>query len=190
MKKILMTAIIATLSFANAATQNANIEACKTYINEAKSFHSTMEMNKVSHATLAFYKEKIVSHCGNVIAKPSYEQNIFATLLIKKDTVTANSCKLAIQMAKTYHEGNKVSPVLSKAHKVNMVDNCGTLVAKKAPAFCLFENVNETIEENTVSLKEKCLVAINKAHSAVDKNRILAQKEDIVLNCGNLPKYL
>ena len=139
MKKVLITAFLAMITMTNVQAQESNIDMCKTYIKEAKSFQTTMDTNKVSQATLAFYKDKVVAHCGNIVAKVPFERNFFAKALMKNDTATINNCKLAINMAKAYDVSANKSPFIANAHKVNMADNCGTLVAKKSPAFCLYD---------------------------------------------------
>ena len=181
MKKILIAAIIATLALSNLQAKS-EVETCKAYINEAKTYQSTMHKDVVSDATLAFYKDKVVSYCGNIAAKMPFEQNFFANALMKKDTTTVSNCKLAIKMAQAYDESGHTSPFIAHAHKVNMVDNCGTLVAKKVPAFCLFDVVDNSKED----LKEKCLASIEKAHAAMGTNSVANYKEEVVANCGRL----
>ena len=143
MKKILITAFIATLALTNAQAQESiigtNVDICKAYIKEAKSFQTTMDTNKVSQATLAFYKDKVVAHCGSIVAVVPYERNFFANALMKKDMTTVSNCKVAINMAKAYDVSIGKSAFIANAHKVNIADNCGTLVAKKSSAFCLYD---------------------------------------------------
>jgi len=143
MKNIIIIAILATFGLVNIQADES-VETCKTYIDEAKSFQSTMDNSKVSKATLAFYKDKVVSYCGNIASKMPFEKNYFANVLMKKDTTTVSNCKLAIEMAKVYSKSGHTSAFIANAHKVNIADNCGTLVAKKAPAFCLFEMVKSS----------------------------------------------
>ncbi|MCF6184829.1 MAG: hypothetical protein L3J56_09455 [Bacteroidales bacterium] len=181
MKNILITVIIATLALVNIQAQD-EIETCKTYISEAKSFQDTMHKDKVSDATLAFYKDKVVAYCGNIASKMPFEKKFFANTLMKKDTTTVSNCKLAIEMAHAYDEGEHTSPFIANAHKVNMADNCGTLVAKKVPAFCLFDVVDNSTED----LKEKCLASIDKAHAAMGTNSVANYKAEVVVNCGRL----
>ncbi|HIP29137.1 MAG TPA: hypothetical protein EYG82_08190, partial [Sulfurovum sp.] len=138
MRNIIITAIAAAMALTSVHAKDANIEACKTYISEAKSFQASMDTKKVSKATLAFYKDKVVAHCGNIASKMPFEKNYFANVLMKKDTTTVSNCKLAIKMAKSYVDNDSTTAFMVNAHKVNVADNCGTLVAKKAPAFCLF----------------------------------------------------
>jgi len=182
MKKIIMIALISTLALTTIQAQDTNIDACKTYINEAKSFQSTMDTSKVSVATFAFYKDKVVAHCGNIAAKVPYERNFFANALMKKDTTTVSNCKLAIKMAKSYVDNDSTTAFMVNAHKVNVADNCGTLVAKKAPAFCLFDVVDNSTED----LQSKCVASIEKAHSATSKEVLNTLKDEVVANCGKL----
>ena len=42
-------------------------------------------------------------------------------------------------MAHSYAETTDKSFIITNAHKINVIDNCGTLVAKKSPAFCLYD---------------------------------------------------
>jgi len=186
MKKIILTALIATLALTTIQAKDSNVEACKAYIAEAKSFQSTMKHNKISDATMAFYKDEVVSFCGNVASKMPYKENFFALELMKKDTTTVSNCKLAINMAKAYDESGDTTAFIAHAHKVNMADNCGTLVAKKAPAFCLFDVVDNSKEE----LKNKCLASIDKAHAAMGTNSVANYKAEVVANCGRLQASL
>lgn len=140
MKKIIMTALVSALALVNVQAKDlTSIEACKTYINEAKNYQTTMKSDKVSEATLAFYKDNVVAHCGNIVAKMPYKKDFFAQALMKKETTTVGNCKTAIKMAKSYKNIDDKSDFIAQAHKVNVIDNCGTLVAKKSPAFCLYD---------------------------------------------------
>ncbi len=181
MKNILILALLATVGLLNAQAQDT-ISECKTYINEAKDFQKTMHKNKVSEATLAFYKDKVVVHCGNITSKMPYEKNFFANVLMKKDITTVSNCKLAIKMAKAYDKSTHKSPFIANAHKVNMADNCGTLVAKKIPAFCLFDVVDNSKED----LKEKCLASIDKAHATMGTDSVATYKDEVLANCSKL----
>jgi len=166
--------------------EGSNIEACKAYIAEAKSFQDTMHHDAISEASMAFYKDRVVSYCGNIASKMPYEKNFFANALMKKDTTTVSNCKTAIKMAKAYTESEHISPFIMHAHKVNVADNCGTLVAKKTPAFCLFDVVDNSKED----LKEKCLASIDKAHAAMGTNSVANYKAEVVANCGRLQASL
>ena len=182
MKKILLMTFIAILALTNTQAEETNVEVCKTYINEAKNFQTTMETNKVSEATLAFYKDQVVAHCGNIASKMSYEKNFFAQALIKKENTTVSNCKLAIKMAKSYDSSANISPFIANAHKINVVDNCGTLMAKKSPAFCLFDKVDNSKEK----LKEKCFSSIEKAHATMGTSADFENKGAVLRDCGRL----
>ena len=148
MKKIIMTALVSALALINVQAKDlTSIEACKTYINEAKSYQATMKSDKVSEATLAFYKDNVVAHCGNIAAKMPYKKDFFAQALMKKEEATVSNCKIAIKMAQSYDNSADKSPYITNAHKINIVDNCGTLVARKAPSFCLVDVADNSIED-------------------------------------------
>ena len=187
MKKIIIAALVSTLALINVqANDKTNIEVCKTYINEAKSFQETMETNKIDEATFAFYKDQVVANCGNIVSKETYEKNFFAQALMKKDTATVNNCKTAIAMAHSYVDNDNSSAFIANAHKVNVVDNCGTLVAKKAPAFCFFDVVDNSKE----SLKDRCLASIEKAHATMGTESALQNKNEVLENCGKLHRSI
>ena len=154
MKKIIMTALVSALALINVQAKDlTSIEACKTYINEAKSYQATMKSDKVSEATLAFYKDNVVAHCGNIVAKMPYKKDFFAQALMKKDETTVSNCKTAIKMAHLYDNSADKSPFITNAHKFNIVDNCGTLVARKAPAFCLYDVADNSKKDLSGSLQ-------------------------------------
>jgi len=183
MKNILITILISIIALTNVqAKDKSSIEACKTYINEAKSFQSTMKSDKISEATFAFYKDNVVAHCGNIAAKMPYKKDFFALQLMKKDRATVNNCKTAIKMAHTYDNKADKIAFISNAHKINITDNCGTLVAKKAPAFCLFDKIDNSKEK----LKEKCLTSIEKAHATMGTSADFENKGEVLRNCGRL----
>ena len=186
MKNIIMTALLALMALSSVQAKDANIEACKTYISEAKSFQASMDTKKVSKATFAFYKDKEVAHCGNIMSKMPFEKNYFANVLMKKDTTTVSNCKLSIKMAKAYNESGEKSAFIVSAHKVNIMDNCGALVAKKVPAFCLFDVVDNSKDD----LKDKCLASIDKAHAAIGTKNIATLKKEVVANCSKLENSL
>ena len=183
MKKIIIAALVSTLAFINVQAQEINTDTCKTYISEAKSFQETMGTSKVDQATFAFYKDQVVANCGNIASQAPYEKNFFAKALMKKDNATVNNCKTAIAMAQNYVETDNSSPFIANAHKVNIADNCGTLVAKKAPAFCFFDVVDNSRSE---TLKKRCIASIEKAHGAMGTESATATKAEVVANCGRL----
>ena len=178
MKKILIMAIMSTLAMVNVQAAS-NVETCKAFIKEAKSYQSTMNANNVSQATLAFYKDSVVSHCGNIAAKMSFEKNYFVTELMKSENKNVYNCKTSIKMAQAYAETANKSFLITEAHKVNVSDNCGTLVAKKAPAFCLFDVVDSSKDD----LKARCIASIEKAHASSNPQ---AHKDTVIANCGSL----
>lgn len=139
MKKILIIAIMSTLGLVSANAEATDVEMCKTFIKEAKTYQATMKEDEISKATLAFYKDSVVAQCGNIVAKMPYKKDFFAHALMKKDTVSVDNCKLSIKMAHSYAETTDKSFIITNAHKINVIDNCGTLVARKAPAFCLYD---------------------------------------------------
>lgn len=191
MKKIILVTMMSILAMVNVQAETTNVEMCKTFIEKAKTYQATMKDDEVSKATLAFYKDEVVGQCGNIASKMTYEKNFFASALMKKDTSTVNNCKLSIKMAKAYAETTDKSFIVTHAHKVNVVDNCGTLVAKKAPAFCFFDVVDNSKED----LKERCLASIEKAHAytvTMDKNpdALQSYKDEVVANCGKLQASL
>lgn len=130
---------MSTLALVSANAEATDVEMCKTFINEAKTYQATMKEDKVSQATLAFYKDSVVAHCGSIVAKMPYKKDFFAHALMKKDTATVNNCKLSIKMAQSYAKTADKSFLITNAHKINVIDNCGTLAAKKSPAFCLYD---------------------------------------------------
>lgn len=139
MKKILTVAIVSLMAMVNLQAETSNVEMCKTFIEEAKQYQNTMKDDKISNATLAFYKDKVVSHCGTIVAKVQYEENFFSNLMIKDTFASVDNCKVSIKIAKTYAASDRHNFKVLEAYKENVVDNCGTLVAKKVPAFCLFD---------------------------------------------------
>ena len=139
MKKILTIAMVSFLAMVNLQAETNSVETCKTFIKEAKQYQDTMKNDKMSNATLAFYKDKVVSHCGTIVAKVQYEENFFSKLMIKDTFATVANCKVSIEIAKTYAASDTHNFKVLEAYKENVVDNCGTLVAKKAPAFCMYD---------------------------------------------------
>jgi len=183
MKKILITLLLSVLALTNTqAKDRTNIEACKTYINEAKSFQSTMKSDKLYEQKLAFAKANVVANCGGIVSKKPYKVETFAKGLYKKNTASVNSCKTAITMAKSYDERVNKTPLIASAHKVNIVHNCGTLVAKKAPEFTLFG----VVDNSTEKLKERCIASIKKAHKTMGTSADFKNKGDVLRDCGRL----
>jgi hypothetical protein len=141
-----------------------------------------MDNSKVSEATLAFYKDEVVVFCGDIASKIPYKKDFFAKQIMKNDTTTVSNCKVSISMAKSYAHSSDTTEFMTNAHKVNVVDNCGTLVAKKVSAFCLFDKVDNSKED----LKDKCIASIEKAHSAKSTESLNKLKDEVVSNCGKL----
>ncbi len=132
MKKILLMALLTTF-----AMSSTDVNTCKVFINQAHKYQETMKGDVLSKTTLAFYKEKIVAHCGNIVAKKTYEKNFFAKAMMKDTVVTQENCKMAIKIAKNYKENTEfTSNIILDAYKENIVDNCGTLVAVEKPSYC------------------------------------------------------
>jgi len=186
MKKVIMMALFSVFALTNLEASHTNVEVCKTYIHEAQTFQETMKHTRVDEATLAFYKDNVVSYCGNVASKMPYKEDFFALELMKKDTTTVSNCKLAIKMAKNYVEGEHTSAFIVHAHKLNVADNCGTLVAKKAPSFCLFDVIDDAKKD----LKERCITSIEKANTAKNADMLKNYKNEVVVNCGKLQAHI
>ncbi|MDQ7046893.1 MAG: hypothetical protein Q9M39_04475 [Sulfurovum sp.] len=187
MKKVIIAALVTTLAFINVqAYDKTSVEVCKTYISEAKSFQETMKTNKIDEATFAFYKDQVVANCGSIASKLPYEKSFFALALIEKDKATVTNCKTAIAIAHSYVDNDNSSAFIANAHKINVIDNCGTLVAKKTPAFCLFDVVDNSKE----SLKDRCLASIEKAHVTMGTKSALQNKNEVLKNCSKLHRSI
>ncbi|SFV57057.1 hypothetical protein MNB_SV-13-1495 [hydrothermal vent metagenome] len=186
MKTILTLSIILLAGMQNLSAETKNTEACKTFISEGKAYKSTLKAGQ-EDATLAFYKENIISHCANLVAKVQYETNFVPKLMVKETASSIKGCKTSIKIAKKYEGNDKVI----EAYKENIVDNCGTLVAKTKPAFCLFDEVDTSSIEK---LKILCQSAIKEAHSiksiVIDTKAMAIQKANIVDKCGKLQAIL
>lgn len=143
MKNLLTTLIISILAITTNVNADTNLEMCKTFVKQAHNYNDTMKNDSASQKALSFYKEKIAAHCGTVVAKPVYEVNYFKQVNAKNMTGTVESCKASIAMAKRYAEHSKFnkSMIIAEAHKVNIIDNCGTLIAKNPSAVCHIDTV-------------------------------------------------
>lgn len=75
MKNILLIALITTLTMITIQAETTEVAMCKAFIEKAKTYKSTINDDKVSQATLAFYKDEVVGHCGNIAAKMPYKKN-------------------------------------------------------------------------------------------------------------------
>jgi hypothetical protein len=135
MNKLLILALLSGYVMAS-----TSIETCKTFIKQAHVYQETMSHDALSEMTFSFYKDKVVAHCGGITAKETYHKNFFAQEMMKNIVGTQNTCKIAIGMAKEYQNTTKLtSKIIVNAHKENIADNCGTLVAKEAAVFCLYD---------------------------------------------------
>ncbi len=187
MKNLIITAMISILATINVQAETSNTEVCKTFIEKAKSYQSTMKQDDVSRMTLAFYKDEVVGHCGNIASKMPYDKNYFANELMKNDTASVYNCKMSIEIAKSYADTNDKSFIIANAHKVNVIDNCGTLMAKKAPVFCNFDVVDNSKED----MKKRCLASVEKAKKFQSTNNkdielVQSHKDEVRANCGTL----
>jgi len=187
MKNILIMAMMTILATLNLQAENSNVESCKAFIKEAQSYQSTMKQDNISKATLAFYKDEVVGHCGSIASKMPYDKNYFANALTKKQNESVFTCKKSIEMAKTYAQTANKSFLVTQAHKENVISNCGTLVAKKASAFCLFDIIDESNEDK----KARCLASVERAKAFQNTNSkdievVQSHKDEIRANCGSL----
>lgn len=196
MKNILFMAMVTILATLNVQAENSSVERCKAFIKEAKAYQSTMEQKAyqskaeddyISKATLAFYKDEVVAECGNIASKMPFDKNYFANALMKQEKASVYHCKRSIDIAKKYAESSNKSFMITQAHKVNIADNCGTLMAKKAPVFCLFDVTDESKEEK----KARCLASVERAKAFQETNNkdielVQSYKDEIRANCGSL----
>ena len=187
MKNVIIITLLSILATINVQAEPTNVETCKAFIQKAKSYQSTMKQDDISRATLAFYKDEVVGHCGNIAAKMPYDQNFFVNALMKKEDASVYHCKMAIDIAKSYEEAKDKSSIIANAHKVNVIDNCGTLMAKQTPLFCPFEVVDSSKED----MKKRCLASVEKAHKFQSTNNkdielVQSHKDEIRANCGRL----
>lgn len=187
MKNLIITAMITILATINVQAETSNVEMCKTFIEKAKSYKSTMKDDQVSRETLAFYKDEVVGHCGSIASKMPYDKKFFANALMKQDNASAYNCKKSISIAKKYAETEDQSFIIAQAHKVNVIDNCGTLMAKKEPVFCFFDVVDNSKED----MKKSCLASVEKARAFSATNNkdielVQSHKDEVRANCGSL----
>jgi len=187
MKKIIIMAMMTILATINVQAENSNVESCKAFIKEAKAFQSTMKQDDISKATFSFYKDEVVGQCGNIASKMPYDKNYFAHALTKKENATVYNCKNAIKMANSHAQTANKSFIVTEAHKENVISNCGTLIAKKASPFCLFDVIDESKEDK----KARCLASVEKAKvfqmtNSKDIEMVQSHKDEIRANCGSL----
>ena len=140
MKKLTIIALLCALglSQATANNQDKSLKVCQSYIAEAQTFKKTMGDDEMSHATLNFYKEKMLIHCGRIVAKTKFEKKSFSEMMMKSEINTTKECRQAIDMAGIYSENPTQSEVIVAAHKENIADKCGTLMAGHVSSYCLF----------------------------------------------------
>lgn len=191
MTKILTITVILIAMIQNISAKDNNLEMCKAFIEQGKAYKNTLNKEQSNDATLAFYKEKIVAHCGTVMAKVQYQRDFFPNLMVKNTGETVEGCKTSIKIAKNYAKNASNENMLT-AYKENIIDNCGTLVAYTKPAFCLFDVAKtSSVQERIIDL---CVVAIKNAHEtkSISKDtKVLAlHKANIVEKCGNIHKTL
>jgi hypothetical protein len=188
--KYLLTLSVILGALVQTLTADSQLEACKTFVKEGTAYHHTLKAGEVDE-TLNFYKENIIANCGNVVAKAHYKVDFFPQLMVKSTTSTLTGCKASIKIAKSYQANGGADKSVIDAHKENIVDNCGTLVAKSEPVFCPFGIEDSASVEN---LKQLCQSAIKEAHDAkavdVDKKALAVHKANIVEKCGELHKSL
>lgn len=137
--KILLTLVLITSFAISAEKKKENIEVCKTYIDQAQKFKKSMGDDELSKQTLEFYKEKMYVHCGSVTAKTKFERKSFVKMMMKEDKTTTVACKKSIKMASNYSQSKEQSSLIIAAHKENIVDNCGALVASHVSSYCLYD---------------------------------------------------
>ncbi|CAA6811042.1 MAG: Unknown protein [uncultured Sulfurovum sp.] len=135
MKKILIVLLITTFGL---YADKGSIKVCQSYIDQVKAFEKEMGNDKISQKTLAFYKEKMKIHCGGLASKKKFEKKEFAEMMSKNENHTTAECKEAIEMASKYSERKTQSIMIVAAHKENIADNCGSLMAAHVSAYCLF----------------------------------------------------
>lgn len=140
MKKLIIVALLSTFGMAESltATKEKSISICESYINQAKTFEKTMKQDDISKKTLAFYKEKMLVHCGRMTSKTEFEKKSFSELMMKSDQSTVPECRMAIEMASAYSKNKEQSEIIVAAHRENIADNCGSLVASHVSAYCLY----------------------------------------------------
>ncbi len=119
-------------------TKVKSISVCEAYINQTKAFEKTMKQDDVSKKTLAFYKEKMLVHCGSMTSKVKFEKKQFAEMMSKDENTTVPECRMAIDMASAYSKNKVQSELIVAAHRENIADNCGSIVASHVSAFCLY----------------------------------------------------
>lgn len=140
MNKLIIVALLSAFGMADAftATKEKSTSVCQSYIDQTKAFEKTMKQDEVSKKTLAFYKEKMLVHCGNMTSKTKFEKKQFAEMMSKNEKTTVPECRMAIDMASAYSKNKVQSELIVAAHRENIADNCGPLVASHVSAYCLY----------------------------------------------------
>jgi len=139
MKKLLLIALLSTFAMSEAVETKLGkyTKICKAYIDEAKTYQSTMGNDPLSKETFEFYKNKVRIHCGTLASKPKFEKKSFTELMMKSDVKDKKACKLAIDMASKYSKGDTQSSLMIAAHKENIADKCGSIMAAHVSNYCL-----------------------------------------------------
>jgi len=143
MKRLLFMLLLSTFAMSEAVESKLGkyTKICKAYIEEAKAFQSTMTSDELSKQTFEFYKNKVRIHCGNIVAKPKFEKKSFVELMMKSEVKDKEACKLSIDMASEYSKSKNQSSLLIAAHKENIAEKCGTIVAAHVSGFCLYDEL-------------------------------------------------
>lgn len=143
MKQLLLISLLFTFGMSEVpkTQKNKYTEVCKSYITQAKEYKETMGDDILSKETFAFYKEKIGIHCGSLVAKPEFEKKSFTEMMMKSEVKDKKACKLAISIASKYSRSAKQSKLIIAAHKENISDKCGSLMAAHISNYCLHEEM-------------------------------------------------
>ena len=145
MKKLVIIALLSAFGMAEAITipKGQSFKVCQSYIDQAREFKKTMGEDEISKKTFAFYKEKMYVHCGSIVSKKKFEKKSFVEMMAKNKKTTTAECRMAIDMAAKYSENSTQTDLIVAAHKENIVDNCGTLVASHVSSYCLFDELGK-----------------------------------------------
>lgn len=140
MKHLLLITLLMTysMSIVSDSEKNKHIEVCKSYITQAKAYKATMGTDALAQETFAFYKDKVTIHCGDLSSKAKFERKSFSELMMKSNVKDKQACKLAIDIASKYSRSEHQSKIIIAAHKENIADKCGTLMAGHVSNYCLY----------------------------------------------------
>ena len=75
MKKLILLALMSTFAMSDFSTlstfnaQEQDLRLCKTSIRDAHAYQASMSNSEADKATLDAHKEKVVAHCGTLVAK-------------------------------------------------------------------------------------------------------------------------